>query len=105
MPKPLKITIKNIIPFFPQKFDKNDYRLVRFIDKEKHVNKQFAINLIDEVPPKPCKERVVWCDGGSGPEGHPKVFINLVSIVPPALTKVRVVVVLLNISIKLSIFK
>lgn len=60
-----------------QKFDKDDYRLVRFVDREKHVNTQFAINLIDEVPPKPKKDRVVWCDGGSGPTGHPKVYINL----------------------------
>lgn len=60
-----------------QKFHQDDYRLSRFVDKEKHVNTQFAIDLIEEVPPKPCKERVVWCDGGSGPTGHPKVFINL----------------------------
>ncbi|KAF2878856.1 hypothetical protein ILUMI_27320 [Ignelater luminosus] len=60
-----------------QKWDKDDYRLVRFTDKPKQVNPSFAINLIDEVPPKPCKERVVWCDGGGGPIGHPKVYINL----------------------------
>ncbi|KAL1458356.1 hypothetical protein WDU94_008514 [Cyamophila willieti] len=60
-----------------QKFDKDDYRLARFVDKEKQVNTEFAINLIEEVPPKACKERVVWCDGGSGPEGHPRVYINL----------------------------
>ncbi|XP_072392574.1 NADH dehydrogenase [ubiquinone] iron-sulfur protein 6, mitochondrial [Diabrotica undecimpunctata] len=60
-----------------QKWDSDDYRLSRFVDRPKHVNPNFAINLIDEVPPKPCKDRVVWCDGGSGPTGHPKVYINL----------------------------
>lgn len=42
------------------------------------MNTNFAITLIDEVPPAPRKERVVWCDGGGGPTGHPKVYINLV---------------------------
>ncbi|XP_060535303.1 NADH dehydrogenase [ubiquinone] iron-sulfur protein 6, mitochondrial [Cylas formicarius] len=60
-----------------QKWDEKDYRLSRFVDRPKHVNPNFGINLIAEVPPKPCKERVVWCDGGSGPEGHPRVYINL----------------------------
>ncbi|CAG9771943.1 unnamed protein product [Ceutorhynchus assimilis] len=60
-----------------QKWEENDYRLSRFVDRPKNVNPNFAINLIDEVPPKQCKDRVVWCDGGSGPTGHPKVFINL----------------------------
>lgn len=64
-----------------QKFESDDYRLARFVDKKKHVNQQFAINLVDEVPPAPRKERVVWCDGGGGPTGHPKVYINLVSII------------------------
>jgi len=45
------------------------------------VNPNFAIKLIDEVPPAPRKERVVWCDGGGGPTGHPKVYINLVSYI------------------------
>ncbi|XP_017781190.1 PREDICTED: NADH dehydrogenase [ubiquinone] iron-sulfur protein 6, mitochondrial [Nicrophorus vespilloides] len=60
-----------------QKWESDDYRLARFIDKPKHVNPNFAIDLIAEVPPKPCKERVVSCDGGGGPIGHPKVYINL----------------------------
>lgn len=69
--------IKDIETHTGQKFENDDYRLVRFVDKEKHVNTKFAIDLIEEAPPKPCKERVVWCDGGSGPIGHPKVYINL----------------------------
>ncbi|XP_056645228.1 NADH dehydrogenase [ubiquinone] iron-sulfur protein 6, mitochondrial [Diorhabda carinulata] len=68
---------KETVTHTGQKWSSDDYRLSRFIDRPKHVNKNFAINLIAEVPPKPCKERVVWCDGGSGPTGHPKVYINL----------------------------
>lgn len=60
-----------------QKFDENDIRLARFLGKEKQVNPQFAIDLINSVPPKPVKDRVVWCDGGGGALGHPKVYINL----------------------------
>ncbi|KAK9510744.1 hypothetical protein O3M35_005468 [Rhynocoris fuscipes] len=60
-----------------QKFEANDYRLVRFVDKKKLVNTNIAMDLISKVPPKDCEERVVWCDGGGGPRGHPKVYINL----------------------------
>lgn len=38
-----------------------------------------GINLIAEVPPKECTERVVCCDGGDPHLGHPKVYINLVN--------------------------
>lgn len=54
--------------------------MVRFINSPKQVNKQWAIKLIDEIPPQKTNKRVVWCDGGSGAEGHPRVFINLVRI-------------------------
>ncbi|XP_044743357.1 NADH dehydrogenase [ubiquinone] iron-sulfur protein 6, mitochondrial [Chrysoperla carnea] len=60
-----------------QQWDADDYRNVRFIDKPKHVNTNFSIKLINEVPPKPTKARVIACDGGGGPLGHPKVYINL----------------------------
>ncbi|GFG36138.1 hypothetical protein Cfor_02265 [Coptotermes formosanus] len=60
-----------------QKWESNDYRLARFVGRPKQVNTNFAIKLIDEVPPASQKERVVWCDGGGGPTGHPKVYINL----------------------------
>lgn len=40
-----------------------------------------GINLVDEVPPKECTDRVVACDGGDPHLGHPKVYINLVRIV------------------------
>ncbi|XP_035446663.1 probable NADH dehydrogenase [ubiquinone] iron-sulfur protein 6, mitochondrial [Spodoptera frugiperda] len=60
-----------------QKWESDDYRLARFMNAPKQVNPNWAVNLIAEVPPKQVTERVVWCDGGSGPEGHPRVFINL----------------------------
>lgn len=40
-----------------------------------------GINLIAEVPPKECTERVVCCDGGDPHLGHPKVYINLVNFI------------------------
>ncbi|KAK6632481.1 hypothetical protein RUM44_007523 [Polyplax serrata] len=55
-----------------QKWDENDYRMVRFIDKPKQVNPNWAIKLISEIPPVAVKGRVTCCDGGSGPTGHPK---------------------------------
>ncbi|KAL6444391.1 hypothetical protein ACFW04_001924 [Cataglyphis niger] len=60
-----------------QVFEKDDYRLIRFMDRPKEVNKNWGIKLINEVPPFPKKERIVACDGGGGPLGHPKVYINL----------------------------
>uniref|UniRef100_A0A4Y7LLY6 NADH dehydrogenase [ubiquinone] iron-sulfur protein 6, mitochondrial n=1 Tax=Eubosmina coregoni TaxID=186181 RepID=A0A4Y7LLY6_9CRUS len=60
-----------------QKWDDNDYRLVRFENTPRQLNSQFAIDLIAQVPPKESKSRVVSCDGGGGPLGHPKVYINL----------------------------
>lgn len=35
-----------------------------------------AIELIHKQPVRWTKERVVSCDGGGGPLGHPKIFIN-----------------------------
>lgn len=64
--------------FALQKWEKDDYRLVRFIETPKQVNPEFAIDLIAKVPPEAKAKRVVSCDGGGGPTGHPKVFINLV---------------------------
>ncbi|XP_044751432.1 probable NADH dehydrogenase [ubiquinone] iron-sulfur protein 6, mitochondrial [Coccinella septempunctata] len=60
-----------------QKWDKDDYRMVRFINSPKQVNPNIAMKLIAEVPPKKVQSRVVSCDGGGGPTGHPQVFINL----------------------------
>ncbi|XP_030383175.1 NADH dehydrogenase [ubiquinone] iron-sulfur protein 6, mitochondrial [Scaptodrosophila lebanonensis] len=60
-----------------QVFEKDDYRNVRFTNAKRYVNENWGINLIDEVPPIESTERVVYCDGGNGPLGHPKVYINL----------------------------
>lgn len=60
-----------------QKWQNDDFRLARFVSKEKQINERFAINLIAEQPPVLCKDRVVHCDGGKGPLGHPRVYINL----------------------------
>jgi len=69
--------IDNKVTHTGQKFDENDQRVVRFLDREKQINPHFAIDLINSVPPKPVKDRVVSCDGGGGALGHPKVYINL----------------------------
>lgn len=61
-----------------QKFEESDYRISRFLYKEgKEVNTQFAIKLIEQVKPIAVKGRSTYCDGGDGPLGHPRVFINL----------------------------
>ncbi|KAI9860915.1 MAG: hypothetical protein M1813_005594 [Trichoglossum hirsutum] len=38
---------------------------------------QAAIGLIHRQPVRWVKERVVSCDGGGGPLGHPRIFINV----------------------------
>ncbi|XP_008550974.1 NADH dehydrogenase [ubiquinone] iron-sulfur protein 6, mitochondrial [Microplitis demolitor] len=68
---------KDVVTHTGQKFDPEDRRLVRFVDRPKEVNERWAINLINEVPPEPRPDRIVSCDGGGGPLGHPKVYINL----------------------------
>lgn len=91
-------------------FEPDDYRNVRFNNATRYVNKNWGtvnfycvdykrfyckicffnclfvcifigINLVDEIPPKECTERVVYCDGGDPHLGHPKVYINLVSTI------------------------
>ncbi|XP_043486883.1 NADH dehydrogenase [ubiquinone] iron-sulfur protein 6, mitochondrial [Polistes fuscatus] len=69
--------VSDITTHTGQKFEPDDYRLVRFVDRPKHVNPNWAINLISKVPSTPVKSRIVACDGGGGPLGHPKVYINL----------------------------
>lgn len=44
--------------------------------EETRVEKS-AMELIAMVPPIVVDNRVAVCDGGSGPTGHPRVFINL----------------------------
>uniref|UniRef100_A0A131Y1Z3 Putative ubiquinone oxidoreductase ndufs6/13 kDa subunit n=1 Tax=Ixodes ricinus TaxID=34613 RepID=A0A131Y1Z3_IXORI len=60
-----------------QQWEKDDYRLARFVDRQKQVNPNFAVKLIAEVPPKAVQGRTTWCDGGDPALGHPRVFINL----------------------------
>ncbi|XP_031560505.1 NADH dehydrogenase [ubiquinone] iron-sulfur protein 6, mitochondrial-like [Actinia tenebrosa] len=60
-----------------QAWDSKDYRNKRFTDRNKEVNMNFGINLVAEEPPIEVKGRSVYCDGGGGPLGHPKVYINL----------------------------
>ncbi|XP_076610996.1 NADH dehydrogenase [ubiquinone] iron-sulfur protein 6, mitochondrial [Chaetodon auriga] len=60
-----------------QVFDENDPRRVRFVGRQKEVNKNFAIKLVAEEPVTDIEARVVSCDGGGGALGHPKVYINL----------------------------
>lgn len=60
-----------------QVFEKDDYRNARFVSRVREVNDNWAITLIDQVPPTSVKERIIACDGGGGPLGHPKVYINL----------------------------
>ncbi|CAO3692196.1 unnamed protein product [Rhizopus stolonifer] len=40
-------------------------------------NPMAAIDLIAEEPIKFVKKRIANCDGGGGPLGHPRVYINL----------------------------
>lgn len=60
-----------------QVYDDKDYRKVRFVERQKEVNENFAIDLIAEQPVGDVESRVVSCDGGGGALGHPKVYINL----------------------------
>ncbi|XP_003744447.1 NADH dehydrogenase [ubiquinone] iron-sulfur protein 6, mitochondrial [Galendromus occidentalis] len=60
-----------------QKYDKEDFRNVRFVGRPKQVNPNHAIKLIAEVPPIEVESRKTFCNGGDGALGHPKVFINL----------------------------
>ncbi|XP_022672686.1 NADH dehydrogenase [ubiquinone] iron-sulfur protein 6, mitochondrial-like [Varroa jacobsoni] len=60
-----------------QKYDENDFRNCRFVDKSKLVNKHHAIKLIAEVPAVGIEARSVYCSGGDAALGHPKVYINL----------------------------
>lgn len=60
-------------------FEPEDYRNVRFQNAARIVNPNWGIKLIEETPIIESTQRVVSCNGGGGPLGHPKVYINLVS--------------------------
>lgn len=80
-----------------QAWDQADRRMARWEYTKKQVNPNVAMHLVAEVPPIVrcictdefalltfylfCShERVISCDGGGGALGHPKVYINLVSV-------------------------
>ncbi|KAI8140542.1 zinc-finger domain-containing protein [Fennellomyces sp. T-0311] len=44
---------------------------------ETQPNSMAAIDLIAEEPVRFVNQRIASCDGGGGPLGHPKVYINL----------------------------
>ncbi|XP_050701315.1 NADH dehydrogenase [ubiquinone] iron-sulfur protein 6, mitochondrial-like [Eriocheir sinensis] len=60
-----------------QVLEPDDPRNARFLVTPRQTNPRWAINLIQEVPPKAVNTRVVACDGGPGALGHPRVYINL----------------------------
>merc|ERR1711976_331986 len=66
----------DVVTHTGQKFEDDDVRRTRFIDRDKLVNQQFAIDLIREDPVVVCENRVVFSDSG-GPLGHSRVYINL----------------------------
>ncbi|RUS74440.1 hypothetical protein EGW08_017805 [Elysia chlorotica] len=59
-----------------QLWDKNDYRNIRFVDRDKHINPMWAVDLIAEDPVVVVEQNHVWSHS-CGALGHPKVYINL----------------------------
>ncbi|KAI9190229.1 hypothetical protein H9P43_001662 [Blastocladiella emersonii ATCC 22665] len=47
------------------------------IDLEAQPKPTPAMDLIAQEPVRKVNKRIVACDGGGGPLGHPKVYINL----------------------------
>ncbi|XP_022083917.1 NADH dehydrogenase [ubiquinone] iron-sulfur protein 6, mitochondrial-like [Acanthaster planci] len=70
-------TVTETVTHTGQAFDEGDYRRLRYIQREKEVNEKFAIDLVNEEPPKEIAASSVWCDGGDPSTGHPRVYINL----------------------------
>ncbi|KAK3791038.1 hypothetical protein RRG08_001802 [Elysia crispata] len=59
-----------------QLWDKDDYRNIRFVDRDKHINPMWAVDLIAEDPVVVVEQNHVWSHS-CGALGHPKVYINL----------------------------
>eukprot|EP00053_Salpingoeca_punica_P003038 m.40832 g.40832 ORF g.40832 m.40832 type:complete len:132 (+) comp11937_c0_seq1:60-455(+) len=55
----------------------NNHLDARFVDRRKEVNPRHAIDLIAATPVRKVHARSVYCNGGGGALGHPKVYINL----------------------------
>uniref|UniRef100_UPI0020225E85 NADH dehydrogenase [ubiquinone] iron-sulfur protein 6, mitochondrial-like n=1 Tax=Myodes glareolus TaxID=447135 RepID=UPI0020225E85 len=60
-----------------QVYDEKDDRTIQFVDRQKEVNENLAIDLIAEQPVNEVDHQIIACDGGGGALGHPKVYINL----------------------------
>ena len=79
------VTVRKLSELFPddtqthtgQRWDRKDSRMARFVGKGKEVNTRFAINLLAEEPVEVIDDTHVYCGGGDGALGHPKVYINL----------------------------
>ncbi|CAO3670602.1 hypothetical protein G6F70_005504 [Rhizopus microsporus] len=54
------------------------------MDLSTQPNPMAAIELIAEEPIRFVNKRIAHCDGGGGPLGHPKVYINLDASGPQA---------------------
>ncbi|CAB4063466.1 NDUFS6 [Lepeophtheirus salmonis] len=77
--------------------------------KETHTGQQWDesdFHLVSKVPPIEVTERIVACDGGGGPLGHPRVFINLDDGEPSACIycQLRYVFEVLSLSKMINIF-
>lgn len=72
-------TVTEEITHTGQYFQENDWRRQRFIDRKKTVNRNWAVDMVDDVPPIEVDGRVAFCDGATDTIelGHPRVFINL----------------------------
>ncbi|KAL7754383.1 hypothetical protein RI367_000364 [Sorochytrium milnesiophthora] len=46
-------------------------------DMQRQPNPTPAIDLIAQEPVRHVNKRIAVCDGGGGPTGHPRVYINL----------------------------
>lgn len=75
----IPLNVKNEVSFL-KAWDQADYRLQRFDIAPKQINPNIAQKLIAELPPIASDDRVVFCDGGHPALGHPRVYINLVSL-------------------------
>ncbi|XP_039252413.1 NADH dehydrogenase [ubiquinone] iron-sulfur protein 6, mitochondrial-like [Styela clava] len=75
-------TLTEEITHTGQFFDDDDWRRNRYIDRSKIVNRNWAVEMVNDVPPIEVESRIAYCEGKDGPDGpaalgHPRVYINL----------------------------
>lgn len=75
-------TVTEEITHTGQYFDDDDWRRNRFLDRTKIVNRNWAVEMVNEVPPIEVEGRIAHCEGKDGPDGavalgHPRVYMNL----------------------------